>query len=131
MKRPNKSSNEFRYKSLVKDGKSSDKATNTKGKRRRKTYEQQKSTLRQGSNSSHQINPNKNMEMDDVSILIKCESSPEQLEADMLYQGISEVLKSIMFLIETEIYPGTIKDVDFRLIGRFLTNIQCTLLERD
>lgn len=26
MKRPNKSSNEFRYKSLVKDGKSSDKA---------------------------------------------------------------------------------------------------------
>ncbi|CAH8497431.1 unnamed protein product [Schistosoma guineensis] len=54
--------------------------TNTKGKRRRKTYEQQKSTLRQGSNSSHQSNPNKNMEMDDVSILIKCESSPEQLE---------------------------------------------------
>lgn len=51
--------------------------------------------------------------------------------ADMLYQGISEVLKSIMFLIETEIYPGTIKDVDFRLIGSFLTNIQCTLLERD
>ncbi|VDP36779.1 unnamed protein product [Schistosoma margrebowiei] len=54
--------------------------TNTKGKRRRKTYEQQKSTLRQGSNSSHQSNPNKNMEMDDVSILIKCESSSEQLE---------------------------------------------------
>lgn len=58
------------------------KKKNNKGKKRRKTYEQQKSILQpdSNSNSSVQNHLNTNMEIDDVSTLIKCESCPEQLE---------------------------------------------------